>query len=117
MILEFNGDRNAFLELLKTNTGVMIFKFTAEWCKPCQSIKNHVDDCFERINSDTIKCIIVDVDEAFDLFAFMKTKKMIKGIPTLLAYKKENVNYYPDESISGTNIEEIDNFIYKCEKM
>ena len=66
MALEFEGDRNAFLQLLKENPGVLIFKFTADWCKPCQTIKKEVDTHFERISSDIIKCIEVNVDEAFD---------------------------------------------------
>lgn len=117
MALEFNGDRNTFLQLLKENPGVLIFKFTADWCKPCQTIKQYVDAHFERISSARIKCIEVDVDEAFDLFAFMKTKKMMKGIPTMLAYKKGNTNFAPDDSISGAELSEVNDFIARCEKM
>jgi thiol-disulfide isomerase/thioredoxin len=117
MALEFEGDRNAFLQLLKENPGVLIFKFTADWCKPCQTIKTEVDAHFERISSDRIKCIEVNVDEAFDLFAFMKTKKMMKGIPTMLAYKKGNTNFAPDDSISGAELNEVNDFIGRCEKM
>jgi len=117
MALEFEGDRNAFLQLLKENPGVLIFKFTADWCKPCQTIKKDVDAHFERISSDRIKCIEVNVDEAFDLFAFMKTKKMMKGIPTMLAYKKGNTNFAPDDSISGAELNEVNDFIGRCEKM
>ncbi len=113
MALEFEGDRNVFLKLLKENPGVLIFKFTADWCKPCQTIKKEVDAHFERISSDIIKCIEVNVDEAFDLFAYMKTKKMIKGIPTMLAYKKGNINFAPDDSISGAELNEINDFIAK----
>ena len=117
MALEFEGDRNAFLQLLKENPGVLIFKFTADWCKPCKTIKQYVDAHFERISSERIKCIEVNVDEAFDLFAFMKTKKMMKGIPTMLAYKKENTNFAPDDSISGAELNEVNDFIARCEKM
>ena len=117
MALEFEGDRNAFLQLLKENPGVLIFKFTADWCKPCQIIKQYVDAHFERISSERIKCIEVNVDEAFDLFAFMKTKKMMKGIPTMLAYKKGNTNFAPDDSISGAELNEVNDFIARCEKM
>lgn len=116
MVLEFEGDRKAFLQLLQENPGVMIFKFTADWCKPCQLIKPYVNEQFNRISSDRIKCIEVNVDESFDLFAFMKSKKMMKGIPTLMAYKKGNENYAPDDSISGSDINEINKFISRCEK-
>ena len=117
MSCEFEGDRNAFLNLLNTNEGVMIFKFTATWCKPCQSIKPCVDDHFKNIASDRIKCYEVDIDECFDLFAFMKTKKMMKGIPTLMAYNKGSTSFVPDESISGADINEVDAFFVKCKNM
>ena len=117
MVLEFEGDRNVFLQMLKENPGVLIFKFTADWCKPCQQIKQYVDAHFERITSKKIKCIEVNVDNAFDLYAFMKTKKMVKGIPTILAYKKGNNNYPPDDSISGADVNDVNNFIERCKKM
>ena len=42
---------------------------------------------------------------------------MIKGIPTLMAYKKGNMNFYPDDSISGTDMKEINAFFERCKKM
>jgi thiol-disulfide isomerase/thioredoxin len=117
MVFDFDGDRNTFLQLLKDNPGVLIFKFTADWCKPCQTIKEDVNKMFNKISNEKILCIEVNVDESFDLFAFMKTKKMLKGIPTLLAYKKGNVHFAPDDSISGGDINEIIKFINRCKQM
>lgn len=116
MAQEFEGDRNDFLNLLKSNNGVMIFKFTASWCKPCQSIKSFVDEHFKTITSDTIQCFEVDVDECFDLFAFMKTKKMMKGIPTLMAYRMGSTSFVCDDSISGADINEVNDFFMRCRK-
>lgn len=113
----FNGDRNVFLNLLKENQGLLIFKFTADWCKPCQSIKNQVDEYFNKISSSTVLCYEVDVDECFDLFAFMKTKKMMKGIPTMMAYRKGNIGFSPDDSISGADINEVNAFFNRCQKV
>ena len=42
-VVEFSGNRNVFFELLKINPGVFVFKFGAEWCKPCKMIKKHID--------------------------------------------------------------------------
>ena len=117
MANQFEGNRKEFLDLLSENPGVFIFKFTAEWCKPCQIIKEDVQHYFQEITSEKIKCFEVDVDENFDLYAFMKTKKMIKGIPMLMAFKKGNIEYYPDNSISGTNLNEIKTFFDCAEKM
>jgi thiol-disulfide isomerase/thioredoxin len=117
MTQEFKGDRFDFLTLLEKNRGVLIFKFTADWCSPCQKIKPIIDKYFETISSEKIQCYEVNVDECFDLFAFMKTKKMIKGIPTILAYKKETTSFISDDSISGTDLNEISHFFNRCKKM
>jgi thiol-disulfide isomerase/thioredoxin len=113
----FEGDRNSFLKLLNENTGVMIFKYTADWCKPCQSIKTQVDAHFRKISCPVILCFEVNVDECSDLFSFMKTKKMIKGIPTLMAYKKGNMSFVPDDSISGADIGDVNYFFERCRNM
>ena len=117
MTLSFTGNRQEFLNLLKLNQGVMIFKFTADWCKPCQTIKEEVNAHFEKITSNTVQCFEVDVDEAFDLYAFMKTKKMVKGIPTMMAYVKGNHEFYPDDSISGAELAEVDAFFQRCSSL
>ena len=117
MAYVFEGDRTAFLTLLKQNPGVLIFKFTADWCKPCQSIKNEVNVHFEKITTDNILCYEIDIDECFDLFAFMKTKKMMKGIPTMMAYKRGTTSFAPDDSISGADIGEVNAFFDRCRKL
>lgn len=91
------------IEELKTNPGVIIVKLGATWCKPCQLIDPVVTEFMQSITSPTIRCHKVDIDEAFDLYAFLKNKKMVNGIPVLLAYYKGNSSYVPDDSISGTD--------------
>jgi len=117
MSQSFEGDRNDFLNLLKVNPGVLIFKFTANWCKPCQTIKTQVDEHFNQISSPSVSCYEVDVDECFDLFAYMKTKKMMKGIPTMMAYGKGTIGFSPDDSISGADISEVNAFFVRCRKL
>ena len=47
----------------------------------------------------------------------MKTKKMIKGVPTLMAYKMGSNNYIPDDSISGADVNEVNKFFDRCRKL
>jgi hypothetical protein len=54
--------------------------------------------------------IVIDIDICTDLYTALKSKKQIRGVPTLLAYKKDNVSLIADKSISGTNTKEIDAF-------
>jgi thiol-disulfide isomerase/thioredoxin len=117
MAYKFEGDRYEFLNLLDRNPGLMIFKYTAEWCKPCQSIKKEVDTHFKNISGQKVVCFEIDIDKCFDLFAFMKTKKMIKGVPTLMAYKMGSNNYIPDDSISGADVNEVNKFFDRCRKL
>jgi thiol-disulfide isomerase/thioredoxin len=117
-VVEFTGNREVFLQLLKINPGVFVFKFSAEWCKPCQMIKKHIDDVSLVLpNNETIHIYSVDVDDCFDVYAFLKQKKMVSGIPALLAYKKGNSFFAPDASVSGTNETDLNNFFNTCLKM
>ena len=46
IITELN--RTEFQELIKTNQGLIIIKFTASWCSPCKTIAPFVDDQFKK---------------------------------------------------------------------
>tara|TARA_B110000285_G_C15032769_1_gene567630 strand:+ start:140 stop:496 length:357 start_codon:yes stop_codon:yes gene_type:complete len=110
----FQGDRNAFMELIRANQGTIVFKFGAEWCEPCKNIKDVVEtqvaEALRKRPDGSLQFFDVDVDECFDLYAFLKTKKMVRGIPVMLKYDRENDSYAPDGSISGTDHKEIETF-------
>ena len=113
IITELN--RTEFQELIETNQGLIIIKFTASWCSPCKTIAPFVNDQFNK-TPEKVVCANIDVDDNFDLFAYMKSKKMVKGVPTILAYKKDNKSFAPDFSISGSNQEDLINFFRECVK-
>lgn len=117
-VVNFTGTREVFFELLKINPGVFIFKFGAEWCAPCKAIKRYIDDISLALpNNSQIFIYNVDVDECFDLYAYLKQKKMVSGIPALLAYKKGNTYFVPDASVSGTSEAELNHFFMTCLKL
>lgn len=100
---EFN-DRNEFLQTISNNTNkISLFKFTATWCKPCQKIKNDVNRMVSDLK-DHIVCYELDIDENFDVYAFLKSKKMLNGIPAILIYYPTNNSYASDLSLSGTDL-------------
>lgn len=108
------GSSAEFYNMLQSNTGVVILKFGAVWCSPCKKIESHVQEWFTRIeNVQNIQLVYVDVDESFDLYAHLKTKKMIQGIPAILAYYKGNVSYVFDEAVSGTDVNAINGFFQR----
>ena len=107
------NNRGHFAEMLQTNPGLIIIKFGAEWCGPCKAIEAEVKEYFNRM-PDNVQCIMIDVDESFDVYAFLKSKKMINGIPAILCYEKNNLNYVPNEITTGSNKQQIYTFFSNC---
>jgi thioredoxin-like negative regulator of GroEL len=95
-------NREAFLDVLKNNPGLIVIKLGAEWCGPCKKI-NHLVHGFFVSSPPEVLCADLDVDECTDLYSFLKQKKMVNGIPAILLYKKGNRSYIPDDSVTGAN--------------
>ena len=112
VIVEFD-DRHHFMECLKENPGVILIQFTANWCKPCREIKPHIEKKILECPDNIIYCQL-NVDENSELYAFMKSRRQVNGIPAFLAYYKGNLTPFANISISGSNIGSIDNFFNKC---
>ena len=116
IILETREDLTFFLK--NTPYEFVILKLYADWFKPCKQITPIVEKIMnekaKKFESRGVKnkfiFVSVDVDECFDLYAFMKKQKMINGIPALFLYSKkiykqndEKQMYIPQASISGTD--------------
>ena len=113
IITEFKN-RNEFLSFLKyRNYNLLIIKFGAEWSGPCLKINKLINDFYKSCDNNII-CADINIDNSFDLYAYLKHKKMISGIPTILCYYPENTSYIPDDSISGTNVKDINDFFDRC---
>ena len=106
-------NREAFFHLLKNNPGLVILKLGAEWCGPCKAIKHVVHGFFATSPIEVI-CGDIDVDVSFDFYSFLKSKKMVNGIPVLLCYKKGNETFIPDDMITGADPTELHNFFRRC---
>ena len=106
-------NRDAFFHLLKHNPGLIIIKLGAEWCGPCKQIKNVVH-AFYASSPPEVVCADIDVDQSFDFYSFLKSKKMVNGIPVLLCYKKGNTTYIPDDSVTGSDATQLHLFFKRC---
>jgi thioredoxin-like negative regulator of GroEL len=115
-IIEKFEKRGEFVELLKVNPGLVIIKFGAEWCSPCKQIKPVIDAFFASSPPEVI-CADIDIDESFDLYAFMKSKKMVNGIPVVLCYKKGNTTFVPDDSVTGSSPSDLHAFFVRCGRL
>lgn len=105
--------REDFLRLLLNNPGLIILKMGATWCGPCKRIKPVLDGFFAS-SPDNVVCCDIDVDECADLYSYFKSKKMVNGIPVILAYKKGNTSYIPDDSVTGADPAQLDMFFRRC---
>jgi thioredoxin 1 len=112
IICHFNN-RHDFIRLLENNPGLVILKMGATWCGPCKKIKPVLDGFFAS-SPDNVVCCDIDVDECADLYSFFKSRKMVNGIPVILAYKKGNTSYIPDDSITGSDPSQLDQFFRRC---
>lgn len=112
IICQFKS-RHDFQRLLENNPGLIILKMGATWCGPCKKIKPVLDGFFAS-SPDNVVCCDIDVDECADLYSYFKSKKMVNGIPVILAYKKGNVSYIPDDSVTGSDPVQLDKFFRRC---
>lgn len=100
--------------LLNDNTGLVIIKLTATWCGPCKKINPLVNAWFDKLIHEKITRVVLDIDDNIDLYGFYKKKRVVQGIPTLLAYYDENKHYIPDDITSGSNENETNLFFDRC---
>ena len=109
------ANREAFFTLLQHNTGLIVIKLGSSWCGPCKTIKPAVHGFFVSSPPEVI-CADIDVDVSFDFYSFLKSKKMVNGIPVLLCYKKGNSTYIPDDMITGSDPQQLHLFFARCGK-
>jgi thioredoxin 1 len=98
---------------LKDNQ-ILIIKFTADWCGPCKGIKPICENYISKLPKH-ILFQEIDVDESIELYSFLKTKKMVNGIPAILAYfagEKETF-YIPDDSVLGGDKNQVESFFQR----
>jgi len=102
-------DKKSFAEILQQNTGHFIVKFGAEWCGPCKQIEGMVKEWMGKMPPQ-VKCAIIDVDDNFEIYAFLKSKRMVNGIPVILSYNSGNLTHIPNDVIVGADVTQINTF-------
>ncbi len=106
-------DRQTFHNLLRENLGLIILKLGAEWCGPCKRIEPIVHSFFATTPPEVI-CGDIDVDRSFDLYSYLRSKKMVNGVPVMLCYRKGNTSFIPDESVTGSDPNSLHKFFIRC---
>ena len=99
---------------LGSNPGIVIIKLGATWCQPCKKIEPVTKSWLKKLEHEKISRVILDIDECIDLYGFLKKKRVVRGVPTLLAYYKENTHYIPDDMCFGSDENETNAFFVRC---
>lgn len=102
--------KSDFEQLLEKNPGHIIIKFGAEWCGPCKRIESLVQNWFQKKQSPTCLCIMVDVDDSFELYGALKSKRLVNGIPVILCYNQGNISLAPNKIVVGADEAKINAF-------
>jgi thioredoxin-like negative regulator of GroEL len=111
-LYEIEVTKKSIEEMLKNNTGKIVIKLGATWCGPCKRIESHVVQYYNEITEKfpNIKCIMIDVDESFEIYGMFKTMRQISGIPAILCFNKGNVSPIPNDSVIGADHAAINEF-------
>ena len=101
-----------FQQAILDNTGVLLVKFTATWCKPCRNLAPLLDPILERYAIAGVTVHVIDVDACEKLYSALSTKKRVKGIPALMCFLAPNQTIYPDDMVVGSDPANINRLLY-----
>ena len=113
--LPSNINKTALIQFQESNNSnqMIIIKFGASWCRPCEQIKPL---CLKYANNlpSNITYIDIDIDKYTELYTNLRSKKMVKGIPVLLSYyneiREEGLWYIPNDSVVGSDQNAVEEF-------
>jgi thiol-disulfide isomerase/thioredoxin len=108
-------NKQYFQTALDMNPGIIIIKFGAEWCGPCKKIEGHVKFLMNKMPNN-VQSYVIDIDNSLEIYSFLKNKKMVNGIPVILAYYSENTSYIPDDVVIGADPVKINEFFERSYK-
>jgi thioredoxin 1 len=110
MLIDEISGKTALQSIIRGSPGPVVLKFGAEWCGPCKQIEPLVKDWFNRMPDNVTKGVL-DVDDNFELYAHLKSKRVIPSIPAMLMYEPGNDTVHAPDIINlGSNKESIDGF-------
>lgn len=107
--------KDDFANALQANPGALVIKFGAEWCGPCKRIDPMVYEWMSHL-PPTIQGAVIDIDDNFDIYALLKSKRIVNGVPVILCYKKGNITVVPDHIVVGADENQIRQFFDVCMK-
>ena len=98
---------------------IIVIKISADWCAPCKKLKPIWEKWLETVSSNII-CVEIDIDDSLDLYMSFKNKKIINGIPAILAFYGDTIKrqswFIPDDLFAPKKLveEEAEEFLGRC---
>jgi len=91
-----------------------IVKLGAAWCAPCSRVDHPFYDFMERFR-DQFCWVVIDIDESYEIYSFLKSKRVIHGIPAILRYDADSssIVHAPSDSVIGADMNALAGFLQR----
>jgi thiol-disulfide isomerase/thioredoxin len=101
--------------ILEQNNGLVIISFRATWCNPCKRVVPLIDNyLYNPPSAGGVQSYIIDIDECIQIYMELKKLRILTGVPSLLCYQKGVLDFYPVDSVFGSDEAQIVEFFQRC---